>query len=353
MTTRVFVGGYSVRGGQGIGVYDLHPNTGRLTLLASEPAENASFLALAPNGRFLYAVSEVAQVEGAAGGSVLAFAVDSKTGGLARINSQPSGGRHPCHVSIHPTGRWLYTANYTDGTHSVLPIKPNGSLDAPLPPIRNDPAFRSDPAQNTRARAHCAVPETAGRFVYTCDLGLDIIGVYAVREETGTLERSSVATLPSGAGPRHLLLHPAIPVAYAINEHACSICVLARNSESGALTPIETVSTLPGRFEGRSFCADLHLSIDNRFLYASNRGHDSLAIFNVRPDGSLAAIGHVSTGGHWPRNFAVLQNGIILVANERSDTIVAFRAGLDGIPAQTGAVTDVPAPTCIIAGRNN
>lgn len=345
----VFVGTYSLRGSEGVYVFRLDPATGALDRVGVAASENPSFLALSPDARFLYTANETGEYEGRPGGSVSAFAVEPKAGALRFLNRQAARGLSPCHVATSPAGRWLLVANYGDGTHTVLPIGADGRLGAVANQIHN--AGTPGPGQGG-GHAHCTRVTPDGRFALACDLGLDRVIVYALDEARGTLVEKSSLALPPGAGPRHLAFHPTLPRVYVINELNSTVAVLARDTATGVLAPLQTVSTLPKGFTGHNGCADIHLSPDGRFLYGSNRGHDSLAAFAVDAhSGTLTARGHAPTGGRTPRSFAVLPDGLILVANQDTDTIVAFRAGRDGLPVPTGAVTHVPAPVCVLPMR--
>ena len=341
----VFVGTYSLRGSVGIYVFRLDPATGALSQIGEAACENPTFLALSSDARVLYAVHETHEYEGRPGGSVSAFAVDGAAGTLHPLGRQAARGLSPCHVTASPGGRRLLVANYGDGTHTILPLANDGRLGAATGQITN--AGRPGPGQKS-GHAHCTRFPPDGRYALACDLGLDRVLVYAWDEGRGTLRESSSLALPPGAGPRHLAFHPTLPRVYVINELNSSVAVLAYDAEAGTLTPLQTLSTLPADFTGHSSCADIHVSPDGRFLYGSNRGHDSLAVFAIDGDGRLSVLGHTPTGGRTPRSFAVLPDRLILVAHQDTDTIVAFRAGPDGLPVPTGAVTHVPAPVCVL-----
>jgi 6-phosphogluconolactonase len=368
--TRVYVGTYSKRGSEGIYLFEADPNSGALTHISSAPAVNPSHLALSANGRFLFAVNELNEFQGQPFGAASAFEIDPATGGLSFLNQElvNSG---PCHALVDPSGRWLVTANYTAGNHNILPIGEGGLLKGDLimfqhgrqeskrPGLRRVPSGPTRPRRtSSRARASKSVQSTAkahsslfssdGRFLFTCLLGLDLVAAHSFDSEKGYAVVCSIVKLSPGAGPRHQALHPTLPRLYVINELDSTVSALARDHQTGELDLVQTLPTLPPDFAGRNACADLHLSPDGRFLYGSNRGHNSLAVFAIKDDGLLNPIGHVSTGGEWPRGFGVLMNGLILVANERSDNIVAFRIGEDGIPIPTGAVTSVPCPVCVL-----
>lgn len=341
----VFVGTYSLRGSVGVYTFRLDAATGALTQVGATPSENPSFLALASESRFLYAANEIGEYGERPGGAVSAFAVDKNTGTLLPLNRQAARGLSPCHVTTSPAGRWLLVANYGDGTHTVLPIERDGRLGAASNQVTN--AGAPGPGQKG-GHAHCTRFTPDGHYALACDLGLDRVFVRAWDEARGTLRESSSLALPPGAGPRHLAFHPTLPRVYVINELNSTLTVLAWDAAHGTLTPVQTVSTLPAGFTGHNGCADVHVSADGRFLYGSNRGHDSLAAFAIAEDGWLTPLGYAPTGGRTPRSFAALPNGLILVANQDTDAIVTFRIGPNGLPVPTGAVTHVPAPVCVL-----
>jgi 6-phosphogluconolactonase len=337
----VFVGTYTRRGSEGIYAFQVEPETGDLTQISCAPCEHPSFITLSPDQRFLYAVNELGKFREHDGGGASAFAVDWETGALSLLNDQPVHGADPCHAQVDPTGHWLVTANYTGGSHSVLPIEEDGRLGMIRSLLRH--------SGSGDALAHSSQFSPDGKRLYACALGLNQVVGYEFDAASGAASPASHADMPAGAGPRHLALHPTLSLLYVINESGSTVSVLSRGDASGRMEVLQTLPTLPAGSSERNSCADLHLSPDGRFLYGSNRGHNSLAVFAIGNDGLLSPIGHVPTGGDCPRGFGVLANGLILVANERSDNIVAFRIGEDGMPVATGAATSVPSPTCVLA----
>lgn len=341
MADRVFVGTYTRRGSEGIYVFQADRQTGELTKLGCAPCEHPSFITFSPDRRCLYAVNETGEFRGQRGGGASAFAVDGATGALTFLNEQPVYGAAPCHAQVDPSGRWLATANYSGGSHSLLPIEAGGRLRGIRTLLRH--------SGSGDARAHSSQFSPDGKLLYACALGLNQVIAYEFDAESGLAAQASSVDMPAGAGPRHQAPHPALLLLYVINETSSTVSTLSRDDSTGKMEVLQTLSTVPADFSGKNACADLHLSPDGRFLYGSNRGHNSLVVFAIGSDGLLSPLGQVSTGGDWPRGFGVLESGVILVANERSDNIVAFRIGPDGMPAPTGAVTDVPSPTCVLA----
>ncbi len=352
-----FVGTYNQRGGKGVYTVRADPH-GAMRVVHDASVNNASFLAVSPNGRFLYAVNEAGEFNGAPGGGVTALAITDDTGALAPLNAVNVRGNGPCHVSVHPGGAWLVVSCYGDGTHTVVRVRDDGGLDAPP----TDYAFNTGelgPGQKSK-HAHSATFTPDGKFVYTCDLGLDRVSVYAFDDKRGQLKAVSSVAQPSGAGPRHFSLHPKLSAAYAINELNSTITVFRRDAKTGALTPAQTISTLTDA-QAAAFkdgkltnsCADIHLSRDGEFLYGSNRGADSIAVFHVEKDATLKPIGEASSGGKTPRNFALLSTvspsaDWLFAANQNSDNVVGFHRDRNGTLVRTGEALALPTPVCVL-----
>ena len=360
----VYVGTYTSiapepRGrGKGIYVYRLDPASGALTFVALTPdVPNPSFLTVHPDGRTLYAANEVTELDGQPGGAISAFAIDRETGRLTFLNRQPSHGTDPCHVQVDRTGRNLLVANYTSGSVAVLPIEAGGQL-APASDTRQPAGSGPDPARQAGPHAHFITPDPANRFVMVADLGLDQVLVYRLDPASGTLTPHAPpsVSLPPGSGPRHLAFHPDNSRVYVINELASTISTCAWDESAGVLRVLDTLSTLPAGHDGDNSCAEVRVSPSERFLYGSNRGHDSIAIFAVDPaSGALAPAGHASTLGANPRNFTIDPSGaFLLAANQDSDTIVTFQIdATTGRLADTGHVASVPSPVCVTILRDN
>jgi 6-phosphogluconolactonase len=332
---------------EGIYLYGMDPMTGALTPRSSVKSDNPSFVVVNA-GRFLYAVNEVGELNGKRTGGVSAFAIDASSGKLTFINQQPSEGADPCHLSFDRQRKHLFVANYTSGTVAVLPIQRDGSLG---PAIDVEQHEGSGPREQQKGpHAHCIKLDRANRFAFAADLGSDKVMIY--RFNNGKLDPGAQpsATLHPGAGPRHLTFHPNGKYLYVINELDSSLTTFKYDAAKGTLTAFETVSTLPRDFTGTSYCADVHVSKSGRFLYGSNRGHNSIVVFAINPQTArLSLVEHVSTEGNWPRNFAIDPTGrFLLVANQRSDNVVVFR-----IDAQTGRLTptgssaQIPVPVCL------
>jgi 6-phosphogluconolactonase len=349
----VYVGTYTAPKTQSKGIYlcRFDPASGRLTSagVAAE-ATNPSFLAIHPSRRFLYAVNEEPEFAGRKTGAVGAFAIDWHSGKLSLLNQQPSGGAGPCHLVVDAAGKYVLVANYGGGSIEVLPIGPDGSLGEPTATIQHkDPDPGTKPR---RPRAHSINLDAAQGFAFVADLGLDRVFFYRFEAKAGTLtpNEPSWVKLADKAGPRHFAWHPCGRFAYVINELNSTVTALSYDAGQGTLREIQTLSTLPQDFAGKSACAEIQVHPAGKFLYGSNRGHDSIAIFSVDPrTGRLAPVGDESTRGKTPRNFAIDPTGqYLLAANQDSNTIVVFRVdGQTGLLKATGEKVEVPAPVCV------
>jgi 6-phosphogluconolactonase len=288
-------------------------------------------------------------------GAVSAFAIDAATGGLTFLNQQASGGAAPCHLSIDKTGHHVLVANYGGGSVAVLPIQQDGRLGAATALVRHQGSSVNKERQQG-PHAHAIDVDAANRHVLAADLGLDKLLVYRFDPSKGTLtpEETKAGKTSPGAGPRHFAFHPSGRFVYVINELDSTVTVFGYGAEQASLTAIQSVPTLPSGFTGTSATAEVVLSPDGRFLYGSNRGHDSLAIFAIDSgDGKLTAVGHEPTRGKKPRNFAIDPTGAyLLAANQDSDSIAVFR--IDPATGRLSAVGDpvhAPRPVCITFAR--
>ncbi|MFB9429634.1 lactonase family protein [Streptoalloteichus tenebrarius] len=343
--TRAYLGSYTSgdsRGG-GLSLLAVDQAGGRLSdhgLLDVGP--NPSFLALAPAGDVLYVVNEEAE------GTVGAVRLDG--GRPAVVNHQPSLGGHPCHLSAHPGGGHVFTANYSTGSVVVHPVRPDGGLAEPSDLVRHT-GSGPDPDRQEGPHAHQVLADPTGRWVLAVDLGIDGVVVSAFDERAGRLRQHEVVALAPGSGPRHLAFHPDGRSAYVLGELDSTVTACSWDAERGELRPGQVVSTLPPGWAGRSYPAEIVVSADGRFCYASNRGHDSVAVFAVEERGRrLRLVGVVPTGGAWPRHIALSPAGTHLyAANERSDTVTCFRVDRDsGALLRTDAVLTAGSPVCLV-----
>ena len=347
----VYIGTYT--DGTSKGIYrtalDLATGTATTPVLAGE-AKNPSFLALHPSGRFLYAVSEVDDLGGAKSGGVLAFAVDAKTGDLKLLNQQPSQGAAPCHLVVDKSGKNVLVANYSGGNVALLRIAADGRLE-PASVVRAHTGSGPNAARQKGPHAHGIYLDAAERYAFAPDLGADRVFVYRFDAEKGTLEPHGAAAIEPGSGPRHLAFHPSGRFAYVINELTSTITALGYDAAKGELRTLETVKALPEASQGTSYTAEIEVSKDGRFLYGSNRGHDSLVVFRVDPaSGRLTLAGHVPVGGSWPRHFTIDASGrVLLAAHQRGGTLAFFKLDLQsGLPAPLGASLAVDRPACLL-----
>lgn len=334
---------------EGIYVLDFDEKSGSLSeLRLAAKAENPSFLAIHPSAKFLYAVGRPAGKAGAREGAVHAFAIDPKSGALQLLNEQGSGGRGPCHVTVDPTGRVVLVANYGSGSVAAYPIGPDGQLAESSAFVQHEGASIHSKRQ-TRPHAHSINVDPSSRFALSADLGIDQVLVYRLDTSTGTLTPNGAATVAPGSGPRHLAFHPKGAWTYVLNELNRTVTAFTFDTETGVMAEFQTITSVPaGVTEGNS--AEVRCSPDGRFLYTSNRGHDSIASFAIdAATGRLVPTGHVSTGGNWPRNFTLSPSGHwLLVANQKSNSIVVFSIDPEtGVPAPTGQTVAVPAPVCL------
>jgi 6-phosphogluconolactonase len=348
----VYVGTYTNGGSRGIYRFELDKASGAATapVLAGE-SRNPSFLALHPNGGVLYAVNEVADFGGARTGAVSAFAVDPVSGALTLLNQQPSGGADPCHIVTDRSGRNLLVANCTSGTVAVLPLAADGRLRAATS-IRHHTGSGPDKARQEGPHAHAILLDAAERYAFEADLGADRIYAYRFDAAGGRLEPNDPEATPldPGSGPRHLAWHPSGRYLYALNELRSTVAVFRYDAERGALDAIQTITTLPAGFTGKNTAAEIVIDEDARFLYSSNRGDDSLAVFTVdERTGALTSAGRTPTGGRTPRHFAIDRSGRwLLVANQDSDSIAIFHVDpATGRPSPSGRLR-VPKPVCVL-----
>jgi 6-phosphogluconolactonase len=347
---RAYVGTYT--DGQSILCYRFDPQTGELSSLgAYAGGPSPSFLALHRNGRVLYAVNEVGEFEGKRTGAVAAFAVESGTGALTLLNRQSSKGSGPCHLTVDASSRYAIVANYGSGSVAMLPIRNDGSLD-PASDFHQHEGSSVDKGRQEGPHTHSVTVDPNNAYVVAADLGLDRVLIYRIDDENGKLvpnPNQPFAAIRPGAGPRHFAFHPNGKLGYVINELDNTVTAFAYDGRHGTLREIQHIATLPDGYADTSYCADIHIHPNGRFLYGSNRGHDSIVVFTVADDGTLAPVQHEPTQGNFPRNFALDPSGnFLLSANQNGNNIVVFRVAPDtGRLAPTGRVYEAPKPVCI------
>jgi 6-phosphogluconolactonase len=312
---------------------------------------NPSYLTFDPSHKFLYVVNELKEFEGEATGTVSAFSVNRVSGSLKFINSQPSNGTDPCHLTVDGTGRYVLVANFMSGSVCVLPIQERGSLGPPTDVVQHR-GSSVDPVRQKGPHAHAVTLDNNGLFTFVPDLGLDKVMIYEFNQNNGKLEPHDPAWIdvPPGAGPRKLVLHKNGRFAYLINELNSTVVAFQYDRDNGSLGKFQISSTLPDDFDKENTCAEIQISPSGKFLYGSNRGHDSIVTFAIdQKDGSLSCIGHTSTLGQSPRHFIIDPPGeFLLVANQDSNSVITFRLDSNsGEPIDTGCYTNVPTPVCI------
>jgi 6-phosphogluconolactonase len=352
--TLVYIGTYT-QPNKSQGIYLLHidPATGALgePQLAGKTI-SPSFLALHPNHKYLYAVNEVANFQGKKSGAVSAFSIDPGTGKLIFLNDQPSGGEGPCYVGVDHTGKVALVANYNSGSVASYPLDENGKLKEAAT-IEQHAGKGSDPQRQEGPHAHCFDVDPGNHFALANDLGLDKIFVYRLDTSSGKVTPNTppTAALPAGSGPRHLTFSRDGRYIYCINEIASTVTVFQYDGGKGTLQMLETISTLPADFHGSNTTAEIIMHPSGKFLYGSNRGHDSIAIFRVDPtSGKLTAAGHESTRGKTPRGFNIDPSGQFLIAaNQNTDNVVSFRIDQNsGMLKSTGSSVKVGSPVHVI-----
>jgi len=348
----VYFGTYTGKGSKGIYACRFRPSTGKLTPveLAAETV-NPSFLAIDPQRRFLFAANEIGDYQNAKSGSVSSFAIDRRSGKLSALNTVASRGADPCHLTVDKAGKHVLVANYTGGSVAVLPIKPDGALGESSDFVQHL-GSSVNPERQKEPHAHDVVLTPDNRFAVVADLGLDKLLVYRYDLENGKLASNDppFGRVKPGSGPRHFALHPNGRWAYVISEIGNTITAFDWDGDKGSLHELQTVPTLPKDFKGENTTAELAVHPKGRYLYGSNRGHDSIAVYAIDPaKGMLTQIEDVSTLGKEPRNFALDPTGAYLfAANQNSNTVVVFRVNpSNGRLTPTGEKVEVVSPVCV------
>ena len=355
MEPTIYVGTYTGPGkAEGIYAYRFDPQSGAMTHAHTiTGVENPSFLALDRTQRYLYAVEETSEYQGEQSGAISAFVVDQPTGNLTFLNRQRTRGTAPCFVSLDHSGRFALVANYGSGSVASFAIQPDGSLREA--DFVQHQGGSTNPRRQEGPHGHSIQPTPDGAYVIACDLGLDRVLTYTL-DEAGRLapHTTPYAQVSSGAGPRHASFHPNGRLVYVNNEIDSTVSVFAYDAARGAMQIVQTVSSLPDDVYGpdiRNSTAQVLVHPNGRYVYVSNRGHDSIAVFAIdEPHGRVRSLGHQSTLGKTPRNFTIDPTGRWLVAaNQSSNTLVSFRIS-DGTDTLTpsGHTADVPAPVCVI-----
>lgn len=353
MQTVVYIGTYTEGGSGGIHAFRFDTSSGVLAAIGQAAVlPNPSYLAVSAGGRFLYSVLETTTFEGRHGGAVGSFAVEVKTGALTALNVQPTEGGDPCHISIDRENRFLFASNYGEGTVSAFPLNADGTI-APVSSILRHTGSGPVAGRQESPHAHFAALSPDGKYLCAVDLGVDSVFLYPSSPDAFVASAGRLTVkLKPGAGPRHIAFHPSGRYAYVVTELSNEVVAFAYSPEYG-LRELQYVPALPPGYAGESWCAAIHVSPDGKTLYASNREHDSIAVFAIdEMSGRLDPVQYAAAGGRWPRDFAVDPTGrYLLAANQKSDNLVVFKIDeKDGRLEETGITAGVPMPTCVKFG---
>ena len=348
----VYIGSYNTAKGKGIHAFRFDAGAGRLTSmgLATE-AVNPTFVTASRDGRFLYATKEVTRHAGRKSGSVKAFAIDRMTGKLRFLNEVASGGTIPCYVALDKTGRYALVANYGSGSVEVIEVRRGGRLGRVTAFVQYA-GSSVNPQRQEGPHAHSINVSPDNRFALAADLGLDKVFVYHFDAKTGTLtpNNPAYAVVNAGSGPRHIAFARNGRFIYVIGEMKSNITTFAYDARRGILRKLQTISTLPNGYRKQSDCAEVAVGPNGEFVYASNRGHDSITVFAADPKkGTLTTVERVPSGGKWPRHFAIDPTGrYLLVANQESNTVVVFAVDRKtGRLTAAGETASVKSPACV------
>jgi len=358
LPTLVYVGTYTGSKSKGIYLFrlqtenlDVSQNITLVPLGLAVETSSPSFIELDLKRRLLFAVNELNEFEGKPTGAVSAFSIDPAKGTLTLLNQRPSMGTGPCHLVLDKDGRHLLVANYGSGSVSVLPVGANGQLGAATDVVQH--AGKSiHPERQKGPHAHCVTLDRANRFAFVCDLGLDKVLVYRFDSQQGKLTPHDPpsAQLKPGAGPRHMVFRPDDRFAYVVNELNSTITAFRYDADAGILHDVQTVSTLPEYFDGPNFPAEIGMHPSGKWVYASNRGHNSVVLFNVDLErGTLTYVEEQGTGGFKPRHFGIEPSAKHLaIGNQDSDTVLVARidAG-NGRLKPSGVFANAPSPACV------
>jgi 6-phosphogluconolactonase len=353
----LFVGTYTEKESKGIYAYRFDSASSELTPLGiAAETVNPSFLAIDPSHRFLYAVNEVGKYKNANSGAVSAFAIDDakgdgQTGKVRLLNEVASRGADPCYIAFDKTGKYVLVANYSGGSIAVFPVQAHGHIGESSAFVQHEGSSVNRERQEG-PHAHWIETTPDNRFAIAVDLGLDELLVYRFDAKNGSLTPNNppYAKLDPGAGPRHLAFHPNGKFAYVVNELQSSITTFTYDASNGRLQKLTTVSTLPKNFAGSNDTAEIQVHPSGKFLFASNRGHDTIALFSIdNKTGALTLVDHFPTQGKTPRNFEIDPTGkFLFVANQNTNNVVAFQIDPNnGRLTATKNAVQVPSPVCL------
>ena len=357
-----YVGTYTPNGG-GIYVFRIDMQGGGLTQMhVFDDIRNPSWLALNPAHNCLYAVSEIDNFGGTHGGAVVAYAIDAETLQLKRLNAVSSQGATPCHMSVHPSGKYAFVANYGGGNVAVLPIGADGTLGEASdvrPSVGahhharavDEPPGQFAVSDHDSPHPHMVAADPSGQYVIANDAGLDLTLVWRLDMQAGRLLPADepVIAAPSGSAPRHFVFHPNGRTFYNLYEHDAKVAVYDYDSARGTMKPKQSISTLPAKFAGSNMSSEITITADGRFLYVSNRLHSSIAVFAVASDGELRSIAENWAHADSSRSIGIDPSGEFLYScNNRGDSITSFRISPAGTLAFTGRFEPVGSPACIV-----
>ena len=346
----IFISSFAAGDKGGIEAFSLERSTGRLNRIhRTTGVEHPFFFVISPDQKFLYSI-HAKSFGGSEPEEVAAYAIEGRTGGLKLLNRQSTHGTASCYVEIDSTGKTVLVANYSTGSVASFPVQSDGSLGAAVSIIQHVGAS-IDPVRQKGPNAHCIVISPDNRFAFAADLGTDQVLSYRLDKTTAKLTPNTppFAKAPAGAGPRHLTFHPDGKHVYVINELQNSVTMSDYDANSGVMTARQTISTLPTDFRGVSHCADLKITPNGKYLYGTNRGHDSIAAYRIEADGTLKLIAIEPSLGKGPQNLLIAGDGtLVLCANMPGNNVVAFK-----IDDQTGRLKlvgdpiEITSPSCI------
>ncbi|USB35094.1 lactonase family protein [Paenibacillus sp. YPG26] len=345
----LFIGSYAEAEGPGVYVYELQTDTGELRQLDQVSGlKNPTFLNVDEQNQRLYALTEAA-VNGGKGGAAASYQIDISTGKLRELSREVNLESTTCHINRDADNKYLVVSSYHGGTVGLVALNGDGTIGE-LVDTKQHTGHGADPERQDKPHVHSAFFSPDGRFLFVSDLGIDIVRAYTINEANRTLEFHADTHLPPGSGPRHLAFHPSAKYVYVINEVNSTIAAFSYNQEEGRLTALEVVPTLPEDFQGENTTAEITVSQDGRYLYGSNRGHDSIVVYSINQDsGTLTYVEHVSTEGGHPRHFALTPDGSLLIAaNRDSNNLAVFRVNKEtGQLTFTGQTAKVSKPVCV------
>ncbi|GGD46739.1 lactonase family protein [Paenibacillus nasutitermitis] len=349
-TLYIFAGSYAESENSGLYVYRFDETTGKLSLAHEYTGlKNPTFLNVDPANRRLYAISEAADPQGNKTGEAAAFAIDPSTGALNLLNKAPTVNAPTCHIQRDPRDQYLIAASYHGGMIGLVALTADGQVGE-LVDVKQFEGSGPHPERQDQPHPHSSFFSPDGNYLFVQDLGLDRISSYTLDPAARTLELRQEINLHPGAGPRHLAFRPDGRYAYVINEIDSTITAFTYEAKSGPLSMVETVSTLPDGFQGENSCAEIAVSEDGRFLYGSNRGHDSIVVYAINEEtGRLTLVEHTDVQGAHPRHFALTPGGRYLIAaNRDTNNIATFRVDRESGKLQyTGCSIEVSKPVCV------